>query len=99
MPLTGAISREGHSPLAITALTGLEGRTDCIGGVLRLSRTYMDAFGVAVAFAVVVCAVLNRAVDALDVLVALSGFVHHDLNLISYFIYSKNSSRRIAKAM
>ena len=38
----------------------------------------MDILGGAIAFAVVIYAILNRAVDALDVLLtALSLFVHH----------------------
>jgi hypothetical protein len=40
--------------------------------------TYVNVFCGAIALAVVVYAILNRAIDALDVLSALSGFVHHD---------------------
>ena len=41
----------------------------------------MNVFSGAIALAVVIYAILYRAVNALDVLFALRGFAHHDLIL------------------
>ena len=48
----------------------------------------MDIFSSAIALAVVIYAILNRAVDALNVLFASLGFVHFD-QILSIFINSK----------
>ena len=51
----------------------------------------MDILGGAIAFAVVVNTVLNRAVDALDVLfTALSLFVHHNSTFRNFKFDDKN---------
>ena len=50
----------------------LESRADSLTRGNRVRRTYVDMLRCAVAFAVVISAVLDRAVDALDVLVATS---------------------------
>jgi len=44
----------------------------------------VNVFSGAIALAIVIYAILYRAVDALDVLFALRGFVHHDL-ILSFF--------------
>ena len=55
--------------------------------------SYVDVFSGAIALAVVIYAILYRAVDALDVLIALRGFVHHDL-ILSFFTSSLRSQTR-----
>ena len=72
-----AVFGKNRVDLAITF--ALEGCADCIRALLRVGRTYVDVLCGAIALAVVVNTVLNRAVDALDVLfTALSLFVHHN---------------------
>jgi len=51
---------------------GLEGCTDRVRRRCRAGRTYVDVLRSAIAFSIVISAVLNRAIDALDVLVATS---------------------------
>ena len=69
-------SRKKSRRLAITF--ALKCRAHSIRTLFRMSRTYMDIFRSAIALAVVIYAVLNRAIYALDVLFALSRFVHHN---------------------
>ena len=67
-----------HKELLSEALTlALEGSANGILGVLSMSGTNVDIFGGAIAFTVVIYAIFNRAINALDVLFALSRFVHH----------------------
>ena len=68
----------GKNRVDLTVTLTFEGRTHSIRALLRVSRTHVDIFRSAVALAVVIYAVLNRAIDALDVLFALSRFVHHN---------------------
>ena len=73
---SNAVVGKNHDDLAIAF--ALKCRAHSIRTLLRMSRTYMDIFRSAVALAIVIYAVLNRAIDALDVLFALSRFVHHN---------------------
>ena len=57
---------------------GLEGCTDRVRRRGCAGRTYVDVLRSAIAFSIVISAVLNRAIDALDVLFALVGVIHHD---------------------
>lgn len=68
----------GKNRVDLAIALALEGRADSIRALLCVSRTYVDIFSGAVALAVVVHAILNRAIDALDVLFALVGVIHHN---------------------
>ena len=67
----------GKNRVDLTIAFALEGSADSIRALLRVSRTYMNVFRGAVTLAIVIYAILNRAVNALNVLLALSLFVHH----------------------
>ena len=84
-----AVFGKNRVDLAITF--ALKGCADSIRALLRVGRTYVDVFGGAIALAVVVNTVLNRAVDALDVLfTALSLFVHHNFTFRNFKFDDKN---------
>jgi hypothetical protein len=68
------------SPPGIVLLTvalTLEGSAYCIGALLRVVGTYVNISRCAIAFAVVINAILYRAVNALDMLLAFSHFTHN----------------------
>ena len=68
------------SPPGIALLTvalTLEGSAYCICALLRVVGSYMDVSGCAIAFAVMINAILYRAVNALDMLLAFSHFTHN----------------------
>ena len=52
----------------------LEGRTNCVLRAGRKAGTYRDGACVTVAFSIVIDAVVDVAMNALDVLLAVSGF-------------------------
>ena len=58
----------GKNRVDLTVAFALKGRAHSIRALLRVSRTHMDIFRGAVALAVVVYAILYRAIDALNVL-------------------------------
>ena len=58
----------GKNRVDLTVSFALKGRAHSIRALLRVSRTHMDIFRCAIAISVVIYAVLNRAIDALDVL-------------------------------
>ena len=64
---------------------GLEGCTDRVRRRGCAGRTYVDVLRSAIAFSVVISAVLNRAIDALDVLFALAIIVHNNLYSVLNF--------------
>ena len=77
----------------LTITLALKGRAYSIRALLRVCRSYVDIFGGAIAFAVVINAILNRAIDALDVLFALALLVSHNPSLS--FSFSKFPARRL----
>ena len=65
----------------LAASVTLKSSANRIRALLRVSRTHMDIFRCAIAISIVIYAILNRAVDALDVLRALSDFTHFTKDL------------------
>ena len=77
-PLSRSNDVFGKNRIDLAITLALEGSANSISALLRVSGTYMDIFSGTIALAVVVHAILNRAIDALDVLFALVGVIHHD---------------------
>ena len=71
----------GKNRVDLTVAFALKGRTHSIRALLRVCRSYVDVFRGAIAFTVVINAVLNRAIDSLDVLFALALVVSHNPSL------------------
>ena len=62
--------------LISAAALRLEGCTHGILGIIRMVRTYVNGIRSTIALTVMIYAVFNRAINALDMLFTL--FVHHN---------------------
>ena len=69
----------------LAASVTLKSSAYSIRALLRVCRSYVDVIRSAVALTVVIYAILNRAIDTLDVLFALTLFVHHKILSLSTF--------------
>ena len=84
-PLSRSNDVFGKNRIDLAIALTLEGRANCICALLRVGRTYVNVSCGAIALAVVIYAVLYRAIDALDVLFALAIIVHNNLYSVLNF--------------